>query len=515
MIELNRLSAIINKLSEAEIRFINKNISTTAEGSNNLGLSNKLFKYLLQSKDIDINQLYYLLYGKVNKPALKKLLQRMLEKILEILISRDMIFANEFYDMRSKEVFNIKRKLLYYDVLASHGVTNYALSILNQTISAAVKIEYYDYLIIALEKKLIKMSLGHGVSEYNKVYNLIQYYTKCNIALKHSNYLLRLYSSSYNFKQKVFSDDSLLKSIKQLKFDFIETKSKGVRINLYYLEAIYYSNKSDYNKCNNIFKELLSFIRANERMIFNSYKISCLINLSECEIMLLNFERSLDYLFSLLKQFTKNEFNERIVKELIFISYYYKGDVDKAFQFIQGLTSSSNTDTISSFIHSKRFYYLSNIMFVKNNYIESKRILTLCRPLEKDKDGWNIGIRLLYVLNNIELEKFNLVENEIENLRKYLKRIDGSSNYFRRSLIILRILTKLVNTSFDFITTELKCKTEMNLLKSKNLRFGSLVKSPEMIPFDYWFESKVKGIPYEHAEAMKSLKKVSKRSKIK
>ena len=49
-----------------------------------------------------------------------------------------------------------------------------------------------------------------------------------------------------------------------------------------------------------------------------------------------------------------------------------------------------------------------------------------CTQLDKDKDGWNIGIRILNIINNIELDQLIFVENQIENLSDAFSRMSDA-----------------------------------------------------------------------------------------
>ncbi len=510
MKELVHLKMIISRLDNYEIMLITDNLYVENKKNIHTKVAFKLFNILNTNEVVDFARISNLLYGEKNEDALKKLAQRLTEKILDILISKENLRNNELFDVRGKEIFVIRRKLLYYDILAAYGITEYALIILNQIIAAAKKIEAYDYLIIALEKKLIKMSLRFGSSNYNKVFSEIKYYTDCNYSLKESMYLLRLYSSNYEYKQKVISNSNLEKVIDKIKVNYLRTNSKSIRINLAYLQSIYYFNNGEYIKCRIVFSSLYSFLKLNSNFVFRSYLITCLINMAEIETMLWNFELSLKHLYKVINQFKRNQFNDNLIQEMIFLNYFYNGGLENSFQIISKLVNTASGKNISSFINSKRKFYMAAIKFIFNLYHESNKLLSDCKELDKDKGGWNIGVRLLTILNSIELEKFQLAEAQIENLRKHIARVEGGSVFFNRSELILKILINLCNCSFDFNKANLMSLKILNQLSGEEKRYLWQIKCPEMIIFHEWFYSKVKNIPYDHIEVMKRLKKKNK-----
>ena len=507
MIELIRLKAILDRLSSKERISIKKNILFEGRKKESFYTTQKIFDILVSSSDIDVNNICISLYGKVNLIALKKLLQRLTDKVLEILASKDLLLNSEIYDRRAKEVFNIRRKLLYYDILAAHGATNYALIILNQVIALAKKIEYYDYLMISLEKKLIKMSLGSGEINFGKVYKDIKHYSDCNSSIKNCIYLLRLYSSNYEYKQKLFSNENLLLAIKKVKEDYKRTGSNSVKIYIYYLEGIYYFNNEMYLKCKDNFKLFYKYLKSHPNIVYNSYLVTCLINISEMDTMLGNFEYSLRGLKKIINQFSRNEFNDKLIKEMIFINYFFMGDLEKALENVNILLDIKLRDLISSFLIAKRYFYLAVIYSIQGLFSDSNKLLANCQPLDKDKEGWNIGVRILAIINNIELGELDYVESQIENLRKHISRTRNESFLFLRFSIISKILIYLMNNSFNFIVVSNNYKKLFEKLRSNKSSSRWVLKSPEMIIFHEWFDAKVKGIPYDHTEIMKRLKR--------
>ena len=155
MIEFDRLKVVFSKLTENEIDILRKQIFPKSINGNKILPARKLFETIVKKEkesDIQLN----LLREEMNSIALRKLLQRLTEKVFDGLISKELLFDSDIFDLKSKQALSIRKRILLYDALAYRGITKYALIILNQVIRDAIKIEYYDYLIIALDKKLVK-----------------------------------------------------------------------------------------------------------------------------------------------------------------------------------------------------------------------------------------------------------------------------------------------------------------------------------------------------------------------
>ncbi len=504
--EFERLCTVFSKLTEIEIKILRKQIFYKRSNDKVDKLSRTLFEAIVENgSSIQFN----LFKNDISTDTLRKLLQRLTEKVFEGLISNELMFNNELFDLKSKQVLLIRKKILLYDALAYRGITKYALLVLNQAIRLSIKVEYYDYLIIALEKKLVKMSLRQGISEYNKVFKSIQYYNECNIALKYSQYLIRLYSSNFDFRQKVLDGLSLKNAIKKVGNDYERTKSKSIKINLFNLKGVQYYNSGDYFSCLNNFKKLFQYLQRNKNFVFNSYFATCLLNIAECETMLLNFNKSLYYLDKIAKSPTRNDFNELLVTEMKFYNYYFSGELKDSMNCMNKIFAKIDNVIISKYLKAKFMFFAAVINFINMNYVQTTLYLKNCKHLDTDKDGWNIGIRIFTVMNYIVTNKLILAENSIESMRKYMSKVKGQGTFYERSKLILKIFTSLVHESFNFKTVYEIRSSEFSKLKDGNLLFSWNIKSPEMIPFDEWFISIMNFDNYNHKKAIQM--KINKR----
>jgi hypothetical protein len=512
MLLLNRLRAIIENLNEYELNYIHKNILLirTKPNLNKSNFDSKVFFELLIKNRNKNNEDYITGYlNKFSEASVKKGMQRITDRIMELLVSKEVLLNNDFYDNRSKEVFLIRRKLLYYDILASHGVTKYALNLLDQVINSSKRIEYYEYLLIALDKKLIKMSLQTGEKNFNFVYKNILYYSDCLSSFRKSIYLLRQYNSNFQFKQKVFSLARLKSSIQMIEKDYIRTKSKNIGVVLFYMQGIYHFNQGAHLICKKKFLDLYSFLRRNKYIFYDSSFDSCILNIAECDTLLFNFDKSTYWLSKISAKYVMNEFNANLLNEMKFLNCFYSGDIVRSQFYLNKLLIRRKLSNISKFVTARQIYYLSVYFYLIKDFNNVNRELKKCHDLDSDKDGWNIGVRILSIINFIELEKYSLAESLIENLRKHLERVEGNSFFLNRSKLISKIFNSLVLNSFDFKLTFSNIKPIINILSDSIVKYKWIIKSPEMIPFHEWFDSKVKNVPYNHVEAMKRLKKLN------
>ena len=116
--------------------------------------------------------------------------------------------------------------------------------------------------------------------------------------------------------------------------------------------------------------------------------------------------------------------------------------------------------------------------------------------IEKDKEGWNLGKRVLTIINRIEANDFESADLQVMNLEKFIKRILKFRHVRKRDVVILRILIKLINEGFDFTKVYEQRKRYFDLLESNDAEHAWKIKSPEVIVFHEWYKAKMEKKEY-------------------
>jgi hypothetical protein len=113
------------------------------------------------------------------------------------------------------------------------------------------------------------------------------------------------------------------------------------------------------------------------------------------------------------------------------------------------------------------------------------------KEIEEEKEGWNIGIRLLQIFLTLETNKVDLADQRIESLRKHIERTTKMKSLRKRDVVIFRILRQLAYTGFDFKEVWETRQKDFVLLKSNEKDYKWMPRSHELIIFDQWFFAKV------------------------
>ena len=149
-------------------------------------------------------------------------------------------------------------------------------------------------------------------------------------------------------------------------------------------------------------------------------------------------------------------------------------------------------------LSSKRSFLFASVLVLKKQHSDAHKVLQDTKEIEKDKEGWNLGIRILSIINQLESHKLDIVDLNIESLRKHIERTIKMKAIRKRDVIILKLLAKLSRQGFNFKAVWKKNLKYFDLLASNDPEYRWEMKSPEMIIFHRWFESKVKGKDYDY-----------------
>ena len=156
---------------------------------------------------------------------------------------------------------------------------------------------------------------------------------------------------------------------------------------------------------------------------------------------------------------------EKIIKEL------------KSFQGI----------TLYDFRIAKLYFYQACIHFKKCKYKECLQIINKAIPLNKDKTGYDIAIRVLRIQCLVELDRFDEATMQIENLRRHVSRNHKKTYTSDRDKLITRTLVLMQKRGFSGKPG--KAETELaSKLALPSGKYNWKPITPELIRFHEWYK---------------------------
>ncbi|MEO8087188.1 MAG: hypothetical protein ABI763_10235 [Bacteroidota bacterium] len=488
---LNNLKSIIFKLKREEVKSLIKfqrYYQDSTDKSN--GKAIQLVENILTDPQCTAKDIQVGLYGRENYHAFNKLLNRTKDKIYEVLLF-DQNLSKSYYSERNRVVFEIRKKLMQSEVLYLRGMTEELEAFQNKIISKAKEYEVYDSLIEALQAKQRFMGFRFGKKEFNKIENQIILFEENRKAVQRSRSLFTKIGAKIN--QSESSDDyieELNESLKILEEDFQNTNSATVGYYFYYLQTESFQINHLYEESQIILNKLLELVTKNPSIYTRVRHGDVVMNIANNEILIKNYDSAIQSAVLATTFYEDNSVNQDLAKELEFFARFYKGEIDHSEKILEEIYNSSRMSH-TPFLYSKRAYLLACIKNLKGEIQKSDELLSEVKEIEKDKEGWNLGKRIMTIINKIEKKDFESADLKVLSLEKFIKRILKFRQVRKRDITILRILLKLINEGFNFEKVYEQRKRYFELLESDDPEYKWKVKSPEIIIFHEWFKKKI------------------------
>ena len=486
MKNFNSLINLINKLGEEEVKSLNKFLKYYNEKNNNK--SSRLLEIILNSKEYNLINIQKQLYDKVNWQAYNKLIDRLKDKILEVLLFNSNI-SREEYPERIRVIFELKKKLILCDVLSFKGLRDDADLLCRKIIAKADKYELYDIVMNSLIIRQRFVNIRKKEKEVNNIQKGIQiaelkYKSLLNSQIVY-NKILNIISNSPD--SIIFIND-LKSSIDQIELELKINNSDTVSYYLYFLKTELYQIEEKFEEASISLLKIENLL-SKKSVYSENRKGTTLLNISNNNIYLKKYKESIQFAEKAKKYFPNNVYNQALVDENLFYANFYLNNLDISARIIKGLVNLPSANNIL-FSISKWNYFEAVIDFLNNKFQVSIFKLNNIVEMDKDKEGWNINKRLLIIMSRIELKEYESADLQVNSLEKFIKRSLQKRDISLRYIFILRILIKLINSNYNFKIVYENRKKYFQLIASDDINLKWRIKSPELIKFDNWFLSK-------------------------
>lgn len=453
---------------------------------------------LLKNDDLSkVNKYLKKKFGAKSEDALRMMMYRLKEKIGESLLLDVNIMREGAYDEVSQARAIIARKKIIALIYISRGIPQETLDIWDKIIILAKKFEFYNELIEALMYKQQHLGIRQGKKVYNKFTDEINFYEVSRIAVNNAVKSFYEVSMNYGFKglNRNVPDPAYITFLEEklslLRKDFENTSSALVGY-YYYLISIEYNQVLRFGKRASEFcNYLVELVKNNPSINLKIRLGTAYLNYSQNELFNYEFSTALENAKLGTQCFKTGSFNYNNGLELEFWANFYHGKVNDAATVMETLIKSAKTER-NEFELAKRNYLLACTYFAQKQFIKANRTIQFTSSAEKDKEGWNIGIRIFNIMNTIENAQFDQADLLIMNLRQFIKEALKLKFVPERDKIILDILLELRKQGYDF---EKVFKTKHQQLEQLANAKGNRVweiQSPELIVFHRWVVAKAK-----------------------
>lgn len=493
----NELKELLSVLKSSETEIAKKHLiaystNHTLKSSRSL----QLFKMLEMKPGLELQKAYKKLkYESIR--SFTRLVQRTIAKVEESLILEVNIVRPNAYSQLFTTKFKIRKLIMQSQILSARGLTNQSLKLTESILKAAKQYELYDEIIEALYNKQVLIGLRKGEQFYNRIKKEIHFYENARIALNRTKDKYRSFYAASDFSGIVKDKSKVLgQLIDEIDKDQKEANSINIKVLSYLLKMEWHFLKNEYHKVDEIGLGLIETL-SNNLSVYSMARIGAVyFNLAEAKVSAFDFAKAKKYSIKSLDSLKSNiTYNLIMAYEFRFLSEFYLENYESSFKLINELL---NLNVINKFPFkkAKALYFKAVNLFITGEYKHANTLLYNITEIEKDKEGWNVWIRILRILCSIEMLRLNLIEYDMENFRKYMIRTAERADVRERDRLVLKVLLELDRQDYNFRTTAKTRKKTLDKLASLDALIKWEPKSPELILFHDWFWAKVDNRDY-------------------
>lgn len=493
------ISILISNLTISEVKATFKELNQRSDVGGKLL---KLFRLIRKNSKIEQDEVIGVLYGNLSKnsnESYRKLCERMLNKILNIIVNFENFKLDK--DNYSEYYFNkvfVNRNIHLFEVLKSKMLPiDWMLKQIQMTLKICDEFEFIEEGII-MEKNnfLFECSIGNLPKLEFIIDKLKQ---RCQYSIYVNTGEFYVYKYIENVQHKSIDDKSRIKDIQlaiaQLEIFFSDSKLQTINIFILMLKLQLAHYEEQYEHAEQI---ILKIIRISEQ--YSALKrrgklIQNYMNLAYTQFYLYKFEEAYLNALKATTEYVEQDFVLNVNREACVFALIYLNRFSEAESWLAKILSSgvvgNNPEQLS-----KRHLMMGVLKYLQGDYKGAFKHLQFTKEVESDREGWNLGIRMLNIYLTLSTEKVDLADQRINAMRKHIERTSKMRNLRKRDIIIFRILSHLSRSGFDFKETWEERKKDFALLRSKTPDCFWVPRSHELIIFDQWFEAKMNNVPY-------------------
>ena len=499
---IDQLRDILQMMDKNE-REVLRNYLTCFE-SRKKGHKPKTLVLLQLIEKYDDDQKVNILFKKkiASEDARRMVVFRLRQKMLATLTLDVNLKRDEIYDEQAQARADVNLSKLQGAVLLGRGQRKLGFKVLDRAIKLAREYEFFDDLVemLALQRRYVKAWKGTDKAFYDKVAEI----ETASASRDASNLAMQYFEEvtmRYGFKglSRLPADPKQVTFLHErtelLKQAFEKTGAATVGYYYYFLLVELNQLQSSLVQASDALSKLAELLNRYPAIRRNVRLASVHLNLGVNDLWQHKFSEAQEQFNTALKYVRENTRNHAIISELLFYSKFYAGKLDEAESLLEALTESKYVDQ-SEFRKGVRSYLLACVSFAKGELRKVNLRLANSHNIGKDKEGWNIGSRVLSIMLAIEREKFDYADSQIINLRQFMRDGLKGIEVRNRDKLILEVLVELRRMSYDFNEVSKSKKPVLEQLYAENAATGWLLQTPEMICFHTWFDDKLGGRSY-------------------
>lgn len=495
---MENLHTLLHQLSPAEKEVVRNYLHCfSSRKTDALNKSEKLFSFLLDAPQApSTEQCALAVYNEPKDNRIDCLKSFLKNRILDALTSDVNTERREQLDETDRAAVNVKRKFAqFHQLFYTVGNSPIVQELLSEIICISKEYEYYTGLCEGLKFRKYMKGFREGEKRFLELGKELKFYEDCNASVTKANdycYQLTIRADNNAEYDKKEMELFLKHAIAELRKDYEYTKSEAVHYHLKYLECAFYNLKENYLKARSVCLEQINIIRDN-KAVFRKQRISFAYGtLYRCELFLGKYSEAVESAKRSKEFLLKESANYSVAQEQEFYALFYSKQYEEAQKISDELMKGAPKE-LGDFRHAKYCYLNACALFALKKYYTVHSILSHKLELSRDKTGWELGIRTLAIMTDVELLNHDEAELKVHSLQKHIDYHAKTKQVSERNKLISKYLRALEGKGFMFATMNGKTDVILEKLSSKEIKHRWEILSPELIPFHEWVGAKKGG----------------------
>lgn len=486
---------LLNALSKEEVRTLKGLLTTHRKAPKTL----QIVEAILRDDQANEEDLKEIVSPGSPVSTFSTMLGDLRNKIYEVLAMDVNIHRKNGYAEYRRINFWARKKIISIDILCGRGLSREASELCEEVIQKCTDHEQYGPLIDALLFKKNLVAVHDGSDALAEVQKQVVFYKGVKESLDQAmHYFERLTADVHFHLHPEIHLKEVQKWVSEMESDYLEYGSKSqlyflTRVKLYVLE-----HEKKLPDAIEMLLKLRQMILVTPA-IHSPLKLGAIeMSIADVALRMNDSSLALSSAGASVNLFEEGSFNQMLVSDLKFLAEFHSGYLTAATSTMQQ-SLRSELSRKHPFYHAKRNYYLACVFLLRGRNKKAHMKIQETTALDKDKNGWNIAVRILDIMNQINWGGlYNSADAHIDNLYEHIRKTRKIKPISKRNLLILDILRQLVKDGFDFKETRSKMVDQFVRLSKDEEESVWDMCSPELIRFEAWFASKVRDVTYTY-----------------
>lgn len=414
---------------------------------------------------------------------------------LEANIERPGVYSNPF-----RIQVSTSKKIQQSRVLLARGLDRHAIRLLEECVSKAHKYELFELELEALELLQLIEASAKGTRTFNRFESYIEE-AEQNRALtratRHALIKYRIQEQRRNQEDRT----ALLTETLALLEKKLGRKTVGYPV---YIQTTLKTElallKGDYRQAEKLAQQLVDLIVNSAAVHSQEREIHAHLFSAQARTHLRKFKPAIQSLDEAEKKVKKNSVEGYFIRQYRTYIMFYSKEMEALHSWLPATIKSKYTER-RPYARVQFRYFQAVFDFLQKDYAAaSKALSNSLKGTDNLSTDGRFGHALMLAMAAIENAKEQKpASNEMLKIAMdEMSVLDKEQDLDKRNKTILRILRRLEGQEWDFKKTALLAKGSLSRLSQgpKELVWKPLTH--EIIPFDHWFDSRVRNKAYKY-----------------